>query len=113
MRKLLVFAPLILFGSAGIYLFTYFMRVGSEDAFQSSLLPELIGFCLEGFFLVGLPLWRFIRHRRRVIEYRQRRRDAAKRVAHKDVASRPLKPERRLPQQPPPRTVSKTQRTTD
>jgi hypothetical protein len=50
----LLFAPLILFGSAGIYFLYIFIEANNADAFQNSLLPELIGFCLEGFFLVGL-----------------------------------------------------------
>lgn len=54
MRRLLVFAPLLVFGLAGIYLLTYFLRGAAEGAVRDNLLPELIGFCLEGFFLVGL-----------------------------------------------------------
>ena len=54
MRRFLVFAPLVLFGLAGIYLLTQFLRSAGEGAVQENLLPELIGFCLEGFFLVGL-----------------------------------------------------------
>ena len=88
MRKLLVFAPLILFGTAGIYLFTYFMRVGSENAFQSSLLPELIGFCLEGFFLVGLfSLIQRRNERDRKFELRQSLRGALREIlSHIDIA---------------------------
>jgi hypothetical protein len=54
LKRLLLFAPLILFGSAGIFFLYLFLKVSSDGAFQTSLLPELIGFCLEGFFLVGL-----------------------------------------------------------
>ena len=54
MKRLLVFAPLILFGVIGIYFLYIFLKSSGEGAFQASLLPELIGFCLEGFFLVGL-----------------------------------------------------------
>ncbi len=54
MRRLVVFAPLLLFGLAGIYLFSAFLRGAAPGTFQDNLLPELIGFCLEGFFLVGL-----------------------------------------------------------
>ena len=50
----LVFAPLILFGSGGIYFLVSFLGGSTAGAFQANLLPELIGFCLEGFFLVGL-----------------------------------------------------------
>ncbi len=54
MKRLLLFAPLILFGVVGSYLLFVFLQANDEGAFQNSLLPELIGFCLEGFFLVGL-----------------------------------------------------------
>ena len=54
MRRFLVFAPLLLFGLAGTFLLSYFLRGAGERAVQDNLLPELIGFCLEGFFLVGL-----------------------------------------------------------
>ncbi len=54
MKRLLLFAPMALFGIAGIYLLMVFLGMGNEDAFEDNLLPELIGFCLEGFFLVGL-----------------------------------------------------------
>lgn len=54
MRHLIVFAPLLVFGLTGIYLLTEFMRGAGEGAIRDNLLPELIGFCLEGFFLVGL-----------------------------------------------------------
>jgi hypothetical protein len=54
LKRLLLLAPLILFGSVGSYLLFLFLRANNEGAFQSNLLPELIGFCLEGFFLVGL-----------------------------------------------------------
>ena len=54
MNRLLLFAPLLIFGTAGIYLLTFFLRETGVDAFRDNLVPELIGFCLEGFFLVGL-----------------------------------------------------------
>ena len=54
MKRLLLLAPLILFGAVGTVLLVLFLRSGNVGAFQNSLLPELIGFCLEGFFLVGL-----------------------------------------------------------
>jgi hypothetical protein len=52
--RLILFAPLFLFGVVGVYLFVVFLRGSDVDAFRDNLLPELIGFCLEGFFLVGL-----------------------------------------------------------
>jgi hypothetical protein len=54
LKRLLLFAPLILFGSGGIYFLYAFLKNSGDGAFQTNLLPELIGFCLEGFFLVGL-----------------------------------------------------------
>lgn len=54
LKQLLVLTPLILFGVVGSYLLFIFLQSGNEGAIQSNLLPELIGFCLEGFFLVGL-----------------------------------------------------------
>lgn len=54
MNRLLLFAPLVLFGAAGIGLLSYYHRLVSGAAFAENLIPELIGFCFEGFFLVGL-----------------------------------------------------------
>jgi len=54
LKRLLLFAPLILFGVVGSYFLYVFLNNAGDGAFQTSLLPELIGFCLEGFFLVGL-----------------------------------------------------------
>jgi len=52
-RALLV-APMAIFGLSGIGLLWYFMRANGAGPVHDNLLPELIGFCLEGFFLVGL-----------------------------------------------------------
>jgi hypothetical protein len=52
-RALLV-APMAIFGLSGFGLFWYFMRADGAGPVHDNLLPELIGFCLEGFFLVGL-----------------------------------------------------------
>lgn len=54
MSRLILLAPLILFGMGGIYLMLVFMQPGNEGRVFDSLVPELIGFCLEGFFLIGL-----------------------------------------------------------
>ncbi len=88
MRRFLVFAPLLLFGLAGIYLVTYFLRSTGEGAVQENLVPELIGFCLEGFFLVGLfsLIQRRLEHDRKY-ELRQSLRGALRDVlSHLDVA---------------------------
>jgi len=53
-NRLILLAPMILFGAGGSYFFVVFLRGSGVDAFRDNLLPELIGFCLEGFFLVGL-----------------------------------------------------------
>ena len=77
MRRLLVFAPLLLFGLAGTFLLSYFLRGAGEGAVQDNLVPELIGFCLEGFFLIGLfSLIQRRRERERRHELRQSLRGA-------------------------------------
>jgi len=53
-NRWLLAAPLAVFGISGIALYALFMVQAGEGAFRENLLPELIGFCLEGFFLVGL-----------------------------------------------------------
>lgn len=54
MNRLLLVLPLLVFGIGGIALYWLFMSQADESSFRDNLLPELIGFCLEGFFLVGL-----------------------------------------------------------
>ena len=53
MNRVLLIAPLLVFGVSGALLLWWFMGTG-EGPFHDNLIPELIGFCLEGFFLVGL-----------------------------------------------------------
>jgi hypothetical protein len=53
-NRWLLIAPLAIFGAAGLALYFYFMGAGTGGPFHDNLVPELIGFCLEGFFLVGL-----------------------------------------------------------
>ena len=36
------------------FFFIWFVFASGPQDFEGNLLPELIGFCLEGFFLVGL-----------------------------------------------------------
>lgn len=88
MKRLILLAPLILFGVAGFALLLYFLESGSEGAFQSSLLPELIGFCLEGFFLVGLfSLLQLRLERERKNELRLSLRGALREIlSHIDIA---------------------------
>ena len=54
MNRYLLAAPLALFGISGIALWFYFLDQTAEGPFHDNMVPELIGFCLEGFFLVGL-----------------------------------------------------------
>ena len=88
MKRLLLFTPLILFGVGGLYFLYAFLEASNEGAFQTSLLPELIGFCLEGFFLVGLfSLIQRRLERDRKNELRQSLRGALREVlSHMDIA---------------------------
>lgn len=54
MNRWLLAAPLAVFGLSGIALYALFVSQADDASFRENLLPELIGFCLEGFFLVGL-----------------------------------------------------------
>lgn len=88
MKRLLLFAPLILFGVAGSWFLYIFLMANNEGAFQNSLLPELIGFCLEGFFLVGLfSLIQRRLERERKNELRESLRGALRDIlSHLDIA---------------------------
>ena len=53
--RLVLVGPMAAFGAACIGLLAYFfMLPGEGSPFHENLVPELIGFTLEGFFLVGL-----------------------------------------------------------
>ncbi len=52
--RAMLIAPMAIFGIGGICLLLLFFTPGQEGPFHDNLLPELIGFCIEGFFLVGL-----------------------------------------------------------
>ena len=54
MNKYVLYAPLAIFGVTGFVLYLYFMEQSQAGAFRENLVPELIGFCLEGFFWIGL-----------------------------------------------------------
>ncbi len=54
MNRLILLAPMLLFGLGGAYLLLLFLEPGNEGRVFDNLVPELIGFCLEGFFLIGL-----------------------------------------------------------
>lgn len=66
----------------------FFLQWGNEGAFQNNLLPELIGFCLEGFFLVGLfSLIQLRLERDRKNELRLSLRGALREIlSHMDIA---------------------------
>ena len=83
-----MFAPMILFGIVGCYLLYIFLETSTIGAFQDNLLPELIGFCLEGFFLVGLfSLIQRRLERDRKHELRQSLRGSLREIlSHLDVA---------------------------
>lgn len=49
-----MYAPMAIFGLTAFFLFQYFMHQNVEHAFRDNIVPELIGFCLEGFFWIGL-----------------------------------------------------------
>lgn len=88
MKRLLVLAPVLLFGVAGSFLLWYFFETATEGAFQNNLLPELFGFCLEGFFLVGLfSLLQLRLEKERKNELRLSLRSALREIlSHMDIA---------------------------
>jgi hypothetical protein len=87
-NRFILIAPLILFGLGGIYFWVTFMRGTNPEAFRDNLLPELIGFCLEGFFLVGLfSLVQRLQERDRKDELRRSLRGALREIlSHLDIA---------------------------
>ena len=77
MNRLVLWAPMLVFGMGGLYLLVLFMQPGNDGRIFNNLLPELIGFCLEGFFLIGLfSLIQSRRERDRREELRQSLRGA-------------------------------------
>lgn len=54
MTRYLLITPMVLFGLAGIGLWLYLINPNASGPFHDDLVPELIGFCIEGFILVGL-----------------------------------------------------------
>lgn len=53
-RRGLLAIPMAVLGLAGLSLLAFFLLPGGEGPFKENMVPELIGFCMEGFFLVGL-----------------------------------------------------------
>ena len=54
MNRWLLATPMAIFGAGGIVLLLVFLYGGGEGPVHDSLIPELIGFCIEGFVLVGI-----------------------------------------------------------
>ncbi len=54
MSRFFLLAPMVVFGLIGLVLLWMLYAIDGGGVFHDSLLPELIGFCLEGFILVGL-----------------------------------------------------------
>jgi len=54
MNRLILWTPMLIFGLGGTYLLFLFLQPGNEGRVFDNLIPELIGFCLEGFILIGL-----------------------------------------------------------
>ena len=81
MNRLILFAPMLVFGLGGLYLLRLFLQPGSGGPVHDNLVPELIGFCLEGFFLIGLfSLIQRRRERERRYELRQSLRGALREI---------------------------------
>lgn len=53
-KRWVVIAPMLAFGIIGSVLLVYLLETAGGEVVQDSLLPELIGFCFEGFFIVGV-----------------------------------------------------------
>ncbi len=87
MARFSLLAPMLLFGLGGFYLLFVFLQPGSAGPVHDNLLPELIGFCLEGFFLIGLfSLIQSRRERERRAELRLSLRGALRDIlSHIDI----------------------------
>ncbi|MEP5766028.1 MAG: hypothetical protein ABJ308_15635 [Halieaceae bacterium] len=88
MSRLILLAPLLLFGMGGVYFLTLFLAHSNDGPVYENLLPELIGFCLEGFFLIGLfSLIQRRRERERKEELRLSLRGALRDIlSHLDIS---------------------------
>jgi hypothetical protein len=85
--RLILLAPMFLFGLGGIYFLFAFLQPENRGPIYDSLVPELIGFCLEGFFLIGLfSLIQRRRERERKAELRLSLRGALRDIlSHVDI----------------------------
>lgn len=81
MSRLILLAPMLLFGVGGLYFLWIFLQSGNQGPVHDNLVPELIGFCMEGFFLIGLfSLIQRRRERERRQELRQSLRGALREI---------------------------------
>ena len=53
-NRMLLWTPLLFFGIGGAWFLALFLDNLDAGPVYDNLVPELIGFCLEGFFLIGL-----------------------------------------------------------
>jgi hypothetical protein len=53
-NRLILLTPLVFFGVGGGWFLRWFLDGNNQGPIYDNLVPELIGFCLEGFFLIGL-----------------------------------------------------------
>ncbi|MFW5815491.1 MAG: hypothetical protein ACOCVP_01420 [Wenzhouxiangella sp.] len=67
MSRLFIVVLMVIFALAGLSLWFYFVFGSGGGQFREELVPELVVFCIEAFFLVGLLglIQRHLEHRRR------------------------------------------------
>ncbi|MGY6631437.1 MAG: hypothetical protein ACXIUL_10565 [Wenzhouxiangella sp.] len=67
MSRLFIIVLMVIFATAGIGLWLYFIYSTAETPFREELVPELVSFCIEAFILVGLLglIQRYLESRRK------------------------------------------------
>ncbi|MEE4660306.1 MAG: hypothetical protein V2J89_07550 [Halieaceae bacterium] len=87
MNRLILLAPMLLFGLVGGWLLYLFLQPGVGGRVYDNLVPELIGFCLEGFVLIGLlSLFQRRRERERKADLRLSLRGSLRNIlSHLDI----------------------------
>lgn len=67
MSRLFIIVLMVIFALAGLGLWLYFIFGTGGGQLREELVPELVVFCIEAFFLVGLLglIQRYLEHRRR------------------------------------------------
>lgn len=71
MSRFLLVLPMVLFGTVAAVLWVYLVMLESSGPLPDDLVPELIGFSLEGFILIGLLT--LVQHVRETARKRQLR----------------------------------------